>query len=125
VSFGRGFLLLGQSFADRLGLPLRPARDGSLSFAFASTGTLSLTPAPDGSRVFVGLARLARRADGDRLRRALMQAGHQASTGRVVRVGLAADDSLHLVTDLADSELDLPSLDACLQELSGLHDRIA
>lgn len=125
MSFGRASLGVVEGFAAQLGLPLRPARDGSVSFAFATTGTLSLTPSADGSRILVGLARPLRAPDSGRLERALACAGLQPATGRVVRAGLSGDDSLHLVLELPEAAFDLPALDVCLQELGALHDRAA
>lgn len=125
MSFGRASLSVVESFAAQLGLPLRPARDGSVSFVFATAGTLSLTPSRDGARILVGLARPAGNADGERMRRALALTGLQSATGRVVRAGLSGDGDLHLVTDLPERALDLPALEGCLQELRALHDGIA
>ena len=38
-------------FAAQMGLPVRPARDGSLSFAFAQAGTLTLTAGEGGDEL--------------------------------------------------------------------------
>lgn len=125
MSFGRASLGVVEVFAAQLGLPVRAARDDSVSFSFATTGTLSITPAPDGSRILVGLARPLRGSDGGRLERALACAGLQPATGRLVRAGLSGDDTLHLVLELPEAAFELPTLDACLQELAALHDRAA
>lgn len=110
-----------ESFAGQLGLPARAAADGSFTFVFASTGTLSVTGSRDGHRVFVSLARKPARVEAGLLARALSLAGPEPATNRLVQAGLSADESLHLSVGLDDDALDLPALDEAFQGLVALH----
>ena len=109
------------SFAGQLGLPAVPARDGSYSFVFEQTGTLTLTSSRDGARVLVSLARRPARLDSELLGAALARAGLDDAMGRVLHAGLASDDSIVFSLSLDEAECDLPTLDACLQTLSAHH----
>ncbi|WP_375453289.1 CesT family type III secretion system chaperone [uncultured Methylobacterium sp.] len=121
MTFSRMSLGAIEGFAGQLGLPLRPARDGSVSFVFAETGTLSLTPSRDGARVLVSLARRPAWLGPELLQAALAGAGVDPGTGRIVYAGLAADDSLVFSLSLDEAECDLPTLDACLHQLAAVH----
>ena len=122
MGFSPGDLDTIASFAADLGLPARPARDGSFSFVFADSGTLALTPSDDGPHV--SLSRRPDRVDARMLRAALGQAGRDPAHGRIVHVGLASDDSLLMSIRLDPNELSLPVLDDCLQRLRH-HQRVA
>jgi type III secretion system chaperone SycN len=122
MPFSRSALQVVEAFAAGLGLPPRPARDGSFTFAFERLGQLTLTPAQDASRVLVSLARRPARLDAALMQRALARAGFDPTSGRVVHAGLAADDSLVYAASLDEAELDLPTIDGCLQQLAALHD---
>lgn len=110
-----------ESFAGQLGLPLRPAADGSFTFVFAETGRLSVTASRDGRRVFVSLARRPVRMEVGVLSNALTFTGPEPATNRLVQAGLSADDELHLSIGLDEDGLDLPLLDASFQRLIALH----
>ncbi len=118
-------LRAAEDFARGLGLPLRPARDGSVGFVFAATGTLTLTGSRDGRRVLVSLARRPPRPDPDLLGRALARAGLDPATGRLVHAGLAADGSLVFSLGLDEGECDRPTLDGCLEQLAAAHHGLA
>ena len=113
-----------EQFSSSIGLPARPARDGSFTFVFERSGTLSLTPSADSSRVLLSLARMPLRADNAIERRALQKAGIDPTTSRLVHAGLAADGSIVLAVGFGENELDLPALESCFQELVRAHDEL-
>lgn len=124
TDFAPGPRLVVEAFAGSLGLPAVPARDGSYSFAFARSGLLTLTAAPDG-RTLVSLARQPARPGRDTEARALAAARPDPTTGRFLHAGLAADGSLVFVLALEPAEFDLPALDACLQQLVAVQDEVS
>lgn len=111
-------------FAAQMGLPLRPARDGSVSFVFAQAGTLTLTAGQDGQELHVSLLRRPARCGPDLLRAALSGAGLDAATGRLVQVGLAADEALIVSVRLAADDVSLQAIEACLELLRRCHDAL-
>ena len=124
MAFSRAGLHVFQGFSEQLGLPLRPAADGSFSFVFSTMGTLTLTPTQDESRLLVSLKRHIARVDAKLLTRALAHGGLDPATNRIAHVGLSADDHIHVTVEVADHDFDLPTLDACIQHLSVLHEKI-
>lgn len=114
-----------ERFAQQLGLPARPARDGSFTFVFADRGALTMTPSRDGRRVVVSLAQRPPRVDGEVLGRALARAGLDPAIDDLVHVGLTGDDSLVFSVGVDDGACDLPMLESCLQALSSAHRSIA
>lgn len=110
-----------EAFGAQFGLSPRPARDGSYTFVFAASGTLTLTPSQDGQRTLVSLARDPGRVDAALMRRVLSQAGVDPTTNRFLHAGLGADDSVLFAISLEQPDLSIPVLEACFQQLSGLH----
>ena len=125
ASFSTHALRAIDAFAASMDLPARPARDGSFTFVFERSGTLSLTPAEDGAQALVSLARMPARTDGALQRRALARAGLNPMTNRYLHAGMAGDGSLVFAIGLDDGVLDLPTLEGCLRELNAAHDDIA
>lgn len=121
MSFSRLSQPALEAFAAHLGLPLRPAADGSVSFAFARSGTLSLTPSRDGGRILMSLARDGLHLDEARERRLLGLSGFDAAFDRAVHVGITRGGSVVFALALDDEEVSLPVLDACLRHLMDLH----
>lgn len=111
-------------FAAQMGLPLRPARDGSVSFVFAQSGTLTLTAGPDGEDLHVSLTRRPAQIDADLMRSALAGAGLDPSSGRLVQAGLSADEALILSVRLAPGEVSLQAVEGCLDLLRRRHDAL-
>lgn len=114
-----------EAFAASMRLPARSARDGSYTFVFERSGTLSLTPAQDGMQVLVSLARRPERSDAALQRRALARAGLNPSTSRFLHAGLGNDGSLIFAIGIHDTALDLPTIEDCFRELVAAHDEIA
>ena len=106
-----------ESFAASMGLPARPAADGSYSFVFSRSGALSLTGSEDGERLLVSLARDPLRPDADLEWRLFSRAGFDLATQRFLHSGMSSDGSLFHVMELAEDDVDLPSLDAALRRL--------
>lgn len=121
----RAFAVL-EGFAGSLGLPLRPAADGSVGFAFARQGQLQFTPALDsqreGARVLVSLARRPPRLDDQTAERALGLARLDPTTGRIIHAGLSPDGSIVFALGLEDGEFDLPAIEASIRMLSTCQD---
>jgi type III secretion system chaperone SycN len=114
-----------EAFASSMGLPAQPARDGSFTFVFQRSGTLSLTPATDGVQALVSLARMPDRLDGNLQRRALARAGLNPLTNKFLHAGVASDGSLIFAMSIEDTVLDLPTLESCFRELVAAHDEVA
>jgi hypothetical protein len=114
-----------ESFAANLGLDARPASDGSYSFVFARSGTVTLTPTADGRRAVISVARRPQRLDADGELRFLGLAGLDPTTSRPIHCGIAPDGSLVVAASLPEGQFDLPRLDSCLQSLFALQDRAA
>ena len=110
-----------ERFAEHLGLPPQPARDGSFTFVFADRGSLTLTSTRDGSRVVVSLAQRPARLDGELLAKAFARAGFDPAIDDLLHVGLTSDESLVFSVSVEDTACDLPMLENCLQALSAAH----
>ncbi|MBC8129910.1 MAG: hypothetical protein H7Y08_06270 [Rhizobiaceae bacterium] len=104
-------------FAGSLGLSATPAADGSFSFAFERSGLLTLTASEDGERCLASLAKRPVRLDERVERRVIELAGPDPSTRRFLSAGLDRGGSVVVAVSIDDDELDLPILEACLQQL--------
>lgn len=113
-----------EAFAASMELTAQPARDGSFTFVFERSGSLSLTSSDDGAETLVSLARQPTRSDPAIERRALAVAGLDPTTNRFLHAGLARDGSIVFAQAIADTAFDLPALEACLQRLIAAHDAI-
>lgn len=106
-----------ESLAASLGLPLVPAADGSYSFVFQRSGTLTLTSAADGQRTLVSLSARPTRLDEEIEQRLLEMAGPEITTDRFLSTGLTRDGQVMFVVGIHDSEISLPTLETCMQQL--------
>jgi type III secretion system chaperone SycN len=106
-----------EGFAANLGVPARPARDGSYSFRFERSGTLTLTASEDGARALLSLATAPLRVSEDLEWRILSLAGPDVTTGRFLSAGLARDGSAMFAVGVDEEEMSLPALETCLQQL--------
>lgn len=116
-------LLAVRDFAAQMGLPVRPARDGSLSFVFVQAGTLTLT-AGEVEDLHVSLLRRPARVDAGLMRSALAAAGLDAASTRLVQAGLTGDDALIFSVRLAPGDVSLQSIEACLELLRRRQDAL-
>jgi type III secretion system chaperone SycN len=112
-----------EGFSESLALPAIPARDGSYSFEFQRSGTLTITSATDG-RAIVSLARRPERIDGALLKRFFLAAGIDATTNLALHAGLSKDGSLIYSVDFAVDDFTVPALHACLHNLIAAHDAL-
>ena len=106
-----------ESFAGNLGVPARAAADGSYSFRFERSGTLTLTSASDGVRTLVSLATAPLRLNPDVEYRVLSLAGPDATTGRLLSAGVTNEGAAMFAVSIDDGEMSLPMLETCLQQL--------
>lgn len=106
-----------EGFAANLGLPARAAPDGSYSFVFEDTGLLTFTSSRDGTRTVLSLFDVPDRIDDQFALQLLELAGPDRSTGRFLSVGLPREGGIMLAVSVEDSEMGLPTLDTCLQQL--------
>jgi type III secretion system chaperone SycN len=113
-----------ESFAASMGLPARAAADGSFSFVFSRSGTLSLTSSEEGDRLLVSLARDPVRSDSDLEWRLLLQAGLDPATQTFLHSGMSPDGGLFHVMEFAEDDVDLPALDAVLRRLMEAHEEL-
>lgn len=115
TSFAAGPRAAIESFAASMGVPANPARDGSYSFVFARSGALSLTPAEGRTLISLTIADAGRERSA--LKRALSSAGYDPTTNRFLHVGLTRDDSVVFSIAVEDVEMDVPTIEGCLQRL--------
>ena len=124
AEFAAGAQMVIEAFAASLGLPSKPARDGSYSFAFRQSGVLTLTPGSDG-RALISLARKPARPDRAAELKALAAARRDPTTNRFLHAGLATDGSLVFTIGLEAGAFDVPTLDSCFHQLVVVHASVA
>lgn len=117
MTFSPPALQVLQAFAASLDLPAKPARDGSYSFVFQRSGTLTLTASRDGARVLASLSRMVPRINEDVERRILALAGPDVTTQRLLSAGIGRDGSVIVAVSIDDDELSLPVLETSIQQL--------
>jgi type III secretion system chaperone SycN len=121
MSFSNSTASTIEAFAAALAVPLSPGPDGSVSFVFERSGTLSFTPSTDRRRVLISLAANAAGSTADMAHRALERAGLDPTTNLFVHAGLAADGSIVFAMSLEEEQLDQPVIENCLQRLIAQH----
>lgn len=115
-----------EAFASSLDLPApRPAPDGSYSFVFARSGTLTFTSAGDGERVLASLSKRPSRLNEDVEHLVLAAAGPDVTTQRCLSAGLARDGSVVFAVSIDEGELNLPVVETCLQQLMAAQAAVA
>jgi len=117
MAFSSQALQAIQALAASLSLPLAPAADGSYSFVFERSGTLTLTSARDGQRTLLSLAAQPYRLDEDVEQRLLRLAGPDATTDRFLSTGLTRKGEMMFAVSIDDTEISLPMLETCMQQL--------
>ncbi len=109
-----------RDFAASMGLTPREAADGSFSFRFERGDVLTFTPAATDTRLLISLAFRSSRNDEAVEEQALAAARLDPTTDRVTHVGRASDGTLVLAVSAPAETIDLPTLDATLQDLRTL-----
>ena len=125
MAFSTQALQALEGFAASLRLPLSAAADGSYSFVFERSGTLTLTSAEDGQRTLLSLAARPHRLDEEIEQRLLALAGPDITSERFLSTGLTRDGEAMFVVGINDSEIDLPTLERCMQQLFAARAAIA
>lgn len=125
MAFSNQALQVIEGFATSLGLPLTPAQDGSYSFVFERSGTLTLTSAADGERTLVSLAARPHRLDQEIEQRLLSLAGPDMTTDRFLSTGVTRDGEAMFVVSIGDGEISLPVLETCMQQIFAARAAIA
>jgi type III secretion system chaperone SycN len=117
MTFSNQALQAIEAFAANMGLSAQPAPDGSYSFVFERSGTLTLTSATDGERTLVSLRGTPGRIDEEIESRLLALAGPDVTTGRFLSTGLMRDGAALFAVGIDDREMDLPVMEVCIQQL--------
>jgi hypothetical protein len=117
MAFSNQALRAIETFAANMGLAAQPAADGSYSFIFERSGTLTLTSASDGERTLVSLMGAPGRMDEEIESRLLALAGPDITTSRFLSTGLTRDGIALFAVSIDDGEMGLPILEVCIQQL--------
>ncbi|MGV6871589.1 CesT family type III secretion system chaperone [Pseudochelatococcus sp. B33] len=124
VSFTNASLHAIESFAERAGIVAIPARDGTFSFTFERSGTLSFVPTDDSEQLIIFMKRTPRYPDPDRELKALKLAGDDRSTRRTLHAGVTAEGAIVLSFVLDNSDIDVPTVLACIDRLISAQDEL-
>jgi len=103
---------------------LEPAADGSFTFEFEQSGTLSLLPSQDDRHIFVALGRPPCSSDGTYLEKFLKSAGVDEDENQPLHAGISPNGQFYYVTVLPVQQFDLPGLESCLNRLIWVHDEL-
>lgn len=117
MAFSNQALQAIEALASSMGLAARPAADGSFSFDFERSGTLTLTSSSDGVRTLLSLLGMPGRTDEETERRLFALAGPDMTTGRFLSTGLTQEGVALFAVSINDLEMDLPMLEVCIQQL--------
>lgn len=124
VSFTNAGLHAIKSFAERAGIAAVPARDGSYSFTFERSGTLSFVPSENGDGLIIFLMRTPPYPDSRRELKALQLAGDDRPTGRSLHAGVTQDGAIIVSFVLDNSDVDVPTVLACIDRLISVQDEL-
>lgn len=117
VAFSRQAISTIDEFAASMSIVARPAVDGSYSFAFQRSGTLTFTSTPTGETVLLSLHVSVPFINDETELRLMQLAGPERSTNRVLSVGTTRNGGAMLVVKIGDQEMNLPQIETCLQQL--------
>ena len=117
----QSILVTVERFAESMGLVAQPGRDGSYTFDFQSTGRLTFTPAPDrnGHAPLMSLSRPMSGLAHQSIPQLLARAGYDATTDRMVHVGVTRDQRAMAWTSLGEGRFELSDLEAAWGLLRG------
>ena len=104
-----------------MNLSAKPAADGSYTFVFSSSGTLSLTSSDDGNRLLVCLSRNPGRSYPELEWQVFSSAGLDASTQSFVHSAMSSDGDLFHVVEIEETDVELTALDSALRRLIDLY----
>lgn len=104
-------------FAASMNIVARPAADGSYSFAFQHSGTLTFTSAAAGDATLLSLHVSTSFLNEETEMRLMQLAGPERSTNRFLSVGVTSSGAAMLVVKIGDPEMNLPQIETCLQQL--------
>lgn len=100
------------------------AADGSYTFAFESSGVLSILPASDGREIVMALGRKPISDNETFLRRFLLSASLESYTSGPLHAGMTAAGLFCFATRIPIDRFDLPTLEANLNQLMAAHDSV-
>ena len=103
-----------ERFAESLGLPAVPRRDGSVAFAFEETGTLTFATTREGDRVVMTLVRPSELP----IAGVLAAGGYDQSIDTLVHPGLTPSGQPALSIVYGADEFDVPRVAAHVEALA-------
>lgn len=104
-------------FAASMSIVARPAADGSYSFAFQHSGTLTFTSTAAGDATLLSLLVSTSFLNEATELRLIQLAGPERSTNRFLSVGMTSSGAAILVVKIGEQEMNLPQIETCLQQL--------
>lgn len=118
------FLRTIEEFAVRMGMHAQPGRDGSVSFEYEQSGTLSFTPSLDSWRLIVSLTKPIPHQNDRHERNALLNAGPDVATGLQLHAGIAGDGRIVLAFSLEEGEAEISLIERCVTRLIEVQQRL-
>lgn len=112
-------------FAASMNIVARPAADGSYSFVFQHSGTLTFTATSADDMTLLSLHVPLPFINEDMELRLMQLAGPERSTNRFLSVGITRNGEAMLVVKIGDQEMNQPQIETCLQQLFAARDAIA
>lgn len=115
-----------EAFAASMGFASMPspASDGSYTFVFEHSGTLSLLAGRDRRHVIMALGRRPFIADESYVRRFLAGASLEATTAGPLHAGMTSDGQFYYATQISSDHFDLPTLEYNLNQLDAAHEAV-
>ncbi|MGQ3214495.1 MAG: hypothetical protein ACT6U0_14155 [Shinella sp.] len=113
------------AFAASMNIAARAAADGSYSFAFQHSGTLTFTSTPAGDATLLSLHVSTSFLNEEAEFRLMQLAGPERSSGRFLSVGVTSDGGAMLVVKIGEQDMNLPQIETCLQQLLAARAAIA
>lgn len=115
------------AFAESMmmnGVP-RPAADGSYTFLFEKSGTLTLIPASDGRNVILAVGRRPAIDDVSTMRVFFGNAGLEVTSTGPLHAGIAPNGDYYYAVVIPNGRFNLPTLETALNECFAAHDAVA
>lgn len=122
ASLPQSILVTVERFAETMNLVAEPGRDGSYTFDFEISGRLTFTPMPDrnGHAPVMSLSRPMAGLAHQTMPMLLARAGYDATTDRMIHVGVTRDSRAVAWTALGDGRFELSDLEAAWAQLRGV-----